>query len=296
MSLLATILSSALKVIVIGNSMLYYGGMVRNGEQRCPDEGMLSAVLKADAPGYEVYDCTYGGHHLQDFSAAGCGWEERHGKAGEPQRAVSGCAGVGTDLLEGLDLASFDCVFISEAGNNFESFYDDALAVFQRFRDVNPGVRCFYVNHIYSVFKNHRNILDNLKKLHDEAGVTIINCGQMAYDIYTGALELPGGRLHFVDRYTFVNHLPKDGHHPNPLMGYIMTQMCRCALTGKSVSCRNPKAMMEECRYAGGNAEYSEYYLKYYSEPAALPFTDVVASRRDLRAIERLIPLYINKF
>ena len=284
---------SGSSVIFIGNSMLYYGGIVQQGEQCCADSGMMHRTLAAGGYDVRVVDCTYGGHHLKDFSADGCRWEDKHGPAGGPQKPSSGCAGVGTDLLGGLDLSSFDYVFISEAGNNYESFYDDATVVFERFRSVNPDVRCFYVNHIYSVYKKHDNVLSSLRRLHDEQGVTIINCGQLAYDIYTGAVKVPGGKLGYSDRYTFTNHTEKDTFHPNPLMGWIMTQMCWCALSGRAPM---DGSLARECMFAGGSVPYGEYYGRYYTIEAATPFISVMDSRAEMKGIAALIPEYINRY
>lgn len=279
------------KIIFIGNSMLFYGGIVQNGNQCHPDSGMMYRSLCVDGIDAEVYDCTYGGHHLKDFTEKGCVWSERHGDPEGPQKPSGGCAGCGTDLLDSLDLASFDYVFISEAGNNYESFHDDAVAVFRRFRSVNPKVRCFYVNHIYSVYKDHQNVLSSLRRLHDEDSVTIVNCGQLAYDIYTGAVKVPGGHIEYEDRYTFTNHTDKDTFHPNPLMGWIMTQMCRYALTGKAPL---DASVAKECNYAGGSVSFGDYYEKFYTHPAAVPFTEVMDDRSEMCGIAAILPKYLD--
>ena len=148
-------------------------------------------------------DCTYGNHYLHDYTTNGC-------------KTNSGCSG--GDHLSGLayPLADYDYVFISEAGSNNSSFLTDALAVYKRFQDANPNVKCYYINHVYSVNSGHTNILNNLKVLHDQYGVDIINCGQLAYDIFKGNVKVPGGSVSYVDKYTFVNHGsdPSVPHHP----------------------------------------------------------------------------------
>lgn len=282
------------KILVVGNSMVYYGGCVMNGNQKNGDAGLLFQLIKAGGGDAVVYDCTYGGHALHDFTARGCTSASLHGDSGI--KASGHCPGLGTDLLI-QDLASVDCVFISEAGNNNADFYTDATAVFNRVKMANPDVKCFYINHIYSVYKNHSKVLSQLKNLHDKDGVTIINCGQLAYDIYTGKVKVPGGSMTYSDRYTFCNHTSSDTYHPNPLMGYIMAQMCYCALTGKDADFAGYSDMVKNSTYgAGGSVSYDKYYSKYYTTPAEHPFMDVIDNAAEIKGIQMLIPSYIDRF
>jgi len=270
------------KLVVIGNSMIYYGGLVQNGSQCGADYGMLKTLIQANGVKATVVDCTFGGHHLLDFTAAGCKCEDKN------------C--YGTDHLKSLDFASFDYVIISEAGNNYSSFYSDAKALFQRFKDANKNAKLVYINHIYSVYKKHSNVLDNLKNLHDSLGVTIVNVGQLGYDIYTGAVKVPGGSLKYSDRYTFCNHTSSDTYHPNPLMGYMMTQMLYCALTGTKAAGTAYDKLIKNSYFAGGSVSYSDYYNKYYTTAAALPFMTVIDNAVEMSGIQQLIPLYIDKY
>lgn len=271
------------QIIVCANSMVYYGGFVQKGEQGLADPGMLSRLLKAKGYDCKVIDCTQGGHHLYDYTASGCKTEG------------SDCI-VGVDLLKGIDLSSFDYVILSESGNNNSNFLSDARAIYKRFTDVNPNVKKVYINHIYSVYKKHTKILDALKTLHDEDGVTIINCGQLGYDIYTGAVKVPGGSLSYSDRYTFCNHKGSDTYHPNPLMGYIMTQMVYSALTGDSADYADYSSLIKGCKFAAGSTSYDSYYSTYYTTPAALPFMNVIDNDAEMKGIQQLIPTYIDKY
>ena len=271
------------KFIVIANSMVYYGGFVQKGNQGQEDPGMFFKLMKATGHDVTVIDCTQGGHHLYDYTAAGCKTEG------------SDCT-VGEDLLKGLDLASFDYVILSESGDNNANFVPDVRAVYQRFSAVNPNVKKIYINHIYSVYKNHTRILDELKTLHDTDGFTIINCGKLAYDIYTGAVKVPGGSLTYSDRYTFCNHKSGDSYHPNPLMGYIMTQMVCCALTGDSPEYADYASLVKGCKFAAGSTAYGDYYSTYYTTAAALPFMNVLDNAAEMRGIQQLIPGYVDKY
>ena len=268
------------KFAVIANSMVYYGGFVQKGDAGKADKGMFYKLMQAGGHDITVIDCTQGGHHLYDYTAAGC---------------KTDCA-AGTDHLAGLDLSSFDYLILSESGDNNSNFLTDVRAVASRFTAVNPNIKKIYINHIYSVYKNHGNILNNLKTLHDDDGYTIINCGQLAYDIYTGAVSVPGGSLSYSDRYTFCNHKSGDSYHPNPLMGYIMTQMAYCALTGESADYADYSTLVKGCLFGAGSTTYDNYYSTYYTTEATLPFMTVLDNTAEMRGIQQLIPNYINKY
>lgn len=266
------------RFLICANSMVYYGGLVQKGGTGSTDQGMLYQLMKANGIDVTVYDCTAGDHYLSDFIGS-CKTKPEDG-----------------DHLAGIDLSKIDYVVLSQAGSNVASFIDDARAVYKRVTDRNPNAKKIYINHIYAVYKAHNNILLKLKTLHDEDGVTIVNCGQLAYDIYNGVVKVPGGSLSYSDKYTFVNHTSSDTHHPNPLMGYMMTQMLYCAVTGDSASFPGYLDLAKSCKYATGSVTYDEYYAKYYTTAAAHPFMDVMSNATEMAGIQQLIPGYINKY
>jgi len=269
------------KFIVIANSMVYYGGLVQQGDQKKEDPGMLSRILKEHHGNrLSVTDCTSGGHHLCDFLDK-CRMEDKS------------C--FGTDHLSSLNLSSFDYVIISEAGNNYSHFYSDAVSVFNRFKTLNPNVKLYYINHIYSVYKEHDNVLGNLKTLHDQMGVTIVNCGQLAYDLYKGKVKATVSSSYPNGHYDFTNHTSSDTYHPNPLMGYIMTQMVYCAITGESAEGEDYLTLVKNCKYAGGGVSYEDYYGKYYTHGDS-SFREILNNRQEMAGIQKLIPQYINKY
>lgn len=272
------------RFIVLGNSMLYFCGTVQHGDQGSDDYGLFYRLLAAEGTeDFHVVDCTYSNHHLSDFAATGC------------RTLTSDCPGIGTDLLGGLALESFDCVIISEAGYDNPDFVDDAMALFSRFTSCNPDVKLVYVNHLYSVYKNHGCVLSGLRILHEEYGVTIVNCGQLIYDIYTGKLKVPGGHANYVDRFTFCNRSGSDTYHPNPLTGCIMSMMLYFALTGECADGAECAELASGCWYASGDVPYKMYYEKYYKIPAALPFPRIMDDADEMNGIMRLIPDYIDK-
>ena len=265
------------KFLVCANSMVYYGGFVQKGSAGSPDPGMFYKMLKNGGYNCTVIDCTEGGHYLSDF--------------------VSTCKTCSAgDHLAGQNFASFDYVILSEAGTNTSTFLSDCRTIYKKVTDVNPNAKKIYINHVYSVYKSHTTILGNLKTLHEQDDVTIINCGQLAYDIYTGKVKVPGGSMVYSDRYTFTNHKDSDTYHPNPLMGYIMTQMVYCALTGEPAEGTDYMSLVKSCYYAAGSTSFDNYYSTYYTTPAAHPFMDVLNNADEMKGIQQLIPQYINKY
>lgn len=262
------------KYIVIANSMVYYGGFVQKGSAGSADPGMFHKLLKAYDMEGTVIDCTQGNHYLSDYIST-CNTCDSH-----------------PNHLAGQNFDSFDYVILSEAGSNTSTFLSDCRALYAKF----PNAKKVYINHVYSVYKGHKNILNNLKVLHEQDDVTIVNCGQFAYDIYTGAVKVPEGSLSYSDRYTFTNHAGSDTHHPNPLLGYIMTQMTFCALTGMDADYDGYSSLIKSCKFAAGSTSYADYYSKYYTTPADHPFTAVIDNYAEMKGIQQLIPQYINKY
>ena len=138
------------KIVFIGNSFIYYGGCVYDGGVRSQDEGFFWQLCKCNGEHVKVYNCTYGGHHLRDFTPAGCMSPKLHIKEHRH------CPGVGTNLLKDVPLDDMDVVFMSEAGENNEQ---------------------------------HRAILDNLKQM-EEMGITIVPWGQVVYDLTEGKVRM----------------------------------------------------------------------------------------------------------
>lgn len=143
------------KVLFIGNSFIYYGGCVIKGKQGNTDKGIFHAICKSNGDKVKVYDCTYGGHRLRDFTPRGCTSASLHTRL-----SSSGCKGIGHDLLHGIPTEDIDYVFLSEAGENNSHFLQDIHAVIARFR--NPKTKFFYLCHTYAHFKKHKNILNRL--------------------------------------------------------------------------------------------------------------------------------------
>lgn len=271
---------NGMKAVFIGNSMIYYGGVVTKGNMQGKDYGWFYEIAKANGDDVTVYDCTYGDHTIKDFTEAGC---QRKNSSGNPD-------GHG-DLLDKIDLADVDLVFFSEAGQNNSNLVTHVKSVMKRF--TKPGVRFFYLAHTYSYTKNHTALLNKLPELQ-KAGVTVVDWGHVCYDIYSGKANVPGGTLKYT-KNSFVNNKGSDAHHPNPLAGYIQAQAAYCAATGRS-AVGQKYSMRTKLKYGDGTVSYDAYRNKYYTDPASTNFTDVFASESEMRGIQQLIDEYNKKW
>ena len=266
------------KALFIGNSFVYYGGCVEFGRQGKTDHGLFDAICRANSLNIKVYDCTYGGHDLCDFTAKGCINEGIHKKG-----AHGGCIGIGKDLLGDLDLSSFDYVFISEAGKDNERFIDDYFAIKNRFK--NPKTKFFYLSHSYTHMNDHRNIIDKLSVLEKE-GVKVVEWGRLVDDLSKGRVTIPGSVLRY-NKDTFIKN-KDDNFHENPLSGYITAQMAFCAMTGRS-------AVGQDYSFSNRIINFSKFKHEHYKDASDTDFDAVFASRHDMEEIQKLIDIYLNK-
>lgn len=270
---------NGMKVVFIGNSMIYYGGVVTKGNMQGKDYGWFYEIAKANGDDVTVYDCTYGDHTIKDFTEAGC------------QRKVNGNSDGHGDLLGKIDLSDVDLVFFSEAGQDNSNLVTHMKSVMKRF--TKPGVRFFYLAHTYSYTKNHKKLLNKLPELQ-KAGVTIVDWGHICYDIYSGKVAVPGGTLTYT-KNSFVNKVSKDEHHPNPLAGYIQAQAAYCAATGRS-AVGQKYSMRTKLKYGDGSVSYADYPNKYYTDPSSTNFTKVFESESEMLGIQKLIDEYNKKW
>lgn len=266
--------------LFIGNSFVYYGGCVEKGDCRRPDTGMFHRICRANGERVTVYDCTYGRHHLRDFTAAGCRI---------PRCADRGCGGTGSDLLRGVDLRRVDLVFFSESGDDNPDFLADCRAVMRRFTEVNPDVRFFYLVHPYSYLKHHTHLTNALPALEAE-GVTIVDWGRLVCDLIADTTARPAAAWRY-SRTSFIKN-KGDSHHPNPLSGYLTAQMCYCAASGRSAvgqSC----ACCEQVRCNDATG-FDDFVEKHYAAPSDTDFREIFASPAAMTELQRLMDDYLK--
>ncbi len=260
------------KAIFIGNSFIFYGGCVLNGNQREDDRGLFYALCRERALGLSVTDATWGGRILANFTPAG----------DEEGRSTAGI-----DLLGEYDLSSYEYVFISEAGRNNKNFISDLENIKIRF--THPNVKFFYLIHNYTMSCNHNNITDACPTLRAD-GVTIIPWGALVYDIWRGERVLDGAVCEYNKNSFIVNQSSSDGYHPNPLSGYIAAQMCLCAITGES-------AVGTDTSFCSTVMDLEAYAARHYTyESATTNYIDILQSKSDMLAIQACIDEYLSSW
>ena len=264
------------KVMFIGNSFIYYGGVVELGSQKKTDKGWFYDICKANGESTTVYDCTYGNHHLYDFTSSGC---------------KSGSCHDGKDLLSGIDLKTIDFVFISESGNNNSNFVRDVKNVIKRFPS---STKFIYLSHSYSYIKNHTNITGKLGELQ-KLGVMVVEWGKLVDDVIDGRTKVSGATVKYT-KNTFIKN-KGDTHHPNPLAGYIAAQMAYCAVTGKSAVGQMPDVYEngKSVKYGQSVVGYSAFISKHYTSSTSSNFKTVMKSAADIKGLQKLMDTYLAK-
>lgn len=267
---------SGKKILFIGNSFVYYGGAVEHGSQKKADKGWFYQICKYNGDNVTVIDATYGSHHLYDYTSSGC---------------KSGSCHNGKDLLSGLDLKSFDYVFISESGNNNSNFVKDVKNVKKRFPS---STKFFYLSHSYTYIKNHTKIINKLSEIKS-LGIGIIEWGKLVDEVIDGKSKVSGATVSY-NKKTFIKN-KGDTYHPNPLAGYITAQMAYCALTGKTAVGQLPDVydIGNTLKYGKSAVGYSAYISKHYSSSSSSNFKQVLKSQADMKGLQKLMDKYLAK-
>ncbi len=262
------------KVMFIGNSFLYYGGAVELGSQRKIDKGWFYDICKANGESVTVYDCTYGNHHLYDFTSSGCKSGSCHNKK---------------DLLSGIELKTIDYVFLSESGNNNANFVRDVKNIIKRFPSTTKFV---YLSHSYTYIKNHTKITSKLGELQ-KLGVMVVEWGKLVDDVIDGRTKVSGATVKYT-KNTFIKN-KGDTHHPNPLAGYITAQMAYCAVTGKSAVGQMPDVYNNgnSVKYGQSVVGYSAFISKHYTSSTSSNFRTVMKSKADIKGLQKLMNKYL---
>ncbi|MCQ2354061.1 MAG: hypothetical protein MJ102_03030 [Clostridia bacterium] len=253
------------KVAFIGNSFIYYGGIVETGGQKSTDKGWFYQICKANNESCTVYDFTWGGITLEDIY---------------------------NKYLKGNTYSGFDYVVFSEAGQNNSAVI----------KDLNNVAKCFsgspqlvYLNHSYSVYKNHTSILNSLSTMKKQ-GIIVVDWGQLVYDVANKKATVPGSSLTY-NKNSFIKN-NGDTYHPNPLAGYIAAQMTYCALTGKSAVGQMPNvySIGNSIKYGSSVTGYSAYIKKHYNSASDSNLEAVFESAADIKGLQTLMDQYIAKW
>jgi len=272
------------KVIFVGNSFTYYGKVVIDRgrvhtqlQYRQSDPGYFYQLCKKRGADVNVTNWTFGGHDFPQTFFGPCDYDRE-------------CKGV--DHLSELTDRSYDYVMLQRgsASKFDENFLDCCKRVMKIFSDVNHRTKFVYLvqHHAYATPYVWLNQLKELEALD----VTIVDWGRLVYDIYTGAVSVPGAVESYNKNSLVVCQSEKDGFHQNMLAGYITALMTYCAITGES-------AVGQDYSFCSDTSLHPQFDLRAYAdryygwEGSTTNFPEIFASEPDMRGIQALIDQYL---
>lgn len=275
------------KVIVIGNSYVFYGNAVLNMNSsitsqklRTGDQGYFYQLCKANGAEVSVTNWCFGGHGLADMFGAPC----QH----------SSCVGSGVRHYADLIEPYYDYVIVSPGGGTRQEAtlmqdFDNLLAFF---RAANPNVKVICLANLGAFgYSSYGRPLPGIYTAYDEIeakGVTVADWGYLVKGIIDGTTSVPNATVTY-SKNTFI---VKDGYHPNPLAGYIASLVTYCTLTGEKAE-GQPYAFFED-KSLSSDFNMSSYISKKYGNVDS-NFMSVFASGADMTGIQSLVDKHLTE-
>ena len=272
------------KVIVIGNSHTYFGGMVNEISQsmmelnfREGDRGYFYRLCKTNEVfNISVTNWTFGNHSLKDLFSGDC-------------QANRSC-GNGADHLSHLTDNNYDYVIFQNGSTDGDVVMEWIDVMMDFFKEGNPDTK--FVMLVQA--RAHNDHAENpqkytwLSKLSEieKKGVTIVDWGALVYDLYSGAVTPTGENVLPFNKNSFViAKSESDGYHPNLLAGYITSLMTYCAITGES-------AVGQDYSFCSTVKSFSSFKKSYY-KVGGTNFVEVFESEETMLAIQQLVDEYL---
>ncbi len=265
-------------VMLVGNSMFYYGKCVIHGDAGKEDYGYFYQVASANGENVKVIDSTYGGHTLDEIY-------NKYLKKMSPDKR-----------------AEVDYVVMSEA--NIEN--EDLLGTCNRIVALFPeDTKFVYMCNPMMHYNNMESLLKGVEELRKN-NFDIVNWGKLVYDIYSGNTVVPGGTFKYdfcsfiIDNVDYtsgtgltVGGKKPDIKHPNPLSGYLEAQMLYSAITNRSALYTD----YSFCYNTNLSSKFNidAFALKYYTGTKKTNFTDIFRSPVDMFGLQTLVDSYLIK-
>lgn len=218
------------KIIFIGNSHFFYSDVVLEKKtdntslsNRQNDKGTFYDIAEANgAVGLKVTNWTYGNHTFKDFFSGNC-------------QANRDC-GNGYNHLKDLTDLNYDYVVLQHGLDSADVREEWMEFAINMFKEANPNVRFILVvparTHDASTAARAK-LLPKIKEYEAKHNMIVVNWGGLVYDIYRGAVKVPGALLTYNKESFVIAKDSSDGYHPNLLAGYITSLMTYCAITGE---------------------------------------------------------------
>ena len=275
------------KILVVGNSMTYYGRYVFDMnhafglECRQEDQGYLYQVCKANYLDVSVTNFTFGNHSLSDFYSGKCAADRGHN---------------GHNHLEDLTDRNYDYVIMQQGDltSATGSIYEDCKPMMDIFLEVNPNTKFVFLIP-RTVHVGNTEWISSVKEL-EEHGVIVVDWGKMINDIITGETAVPDAQETYGKFSFIVNKSSSDGRHPNVLAGYLMAQMTYCAITGETAVGQDYSFWNnKKANIAFDATTYKKSFYSYDSTvPSNTNFEAVFKSPTEMTGLQKLIDLYLE--
>ncbi len=264
-------------VMMVGNSMLYYGNCVIYGDAGKEDYGYFYQLISANGENARVLDHTYSGKTLEYI------YSKYLKKISEQERR------------------KVDIVVLSEANKDNE----DLLGTCQKIMALFPETTEFYfMCNPMMHYNNIQSLLTGVEKIR-EAGIPIVDWGKLVYEVYSGKTKVPGALLGYdfcsfiIDNtdYSNGNGLTVNGgnpdiKHPNPLSGYISAQMLYTSITNRSALYTDYSFCNDSTIHSRFNID--AFALSHYTGTKKTNFTDIFRSPSDMFGLQSLIDTYLS--
>lgn len=265
------------KIMLVGNSMLYYGNCVINGNRGEEDYGYFYQLIASNNEKATVIDHTYPGKKLDYI------YENYLVK------------------LSKSELSSYDYVVLSEA----KQVNNDLLGTCEKIMALFPEKTQFrFMCHPMMYDENVTSLLNGVAILR-ENDFEIVDWGKMVYDIYTGAVQVPGATMKF-DRCSFIKENKGyingtgsigaggsgDNKHPNPLSGYVSAQMLYTSITNRSAVLSDYSFCSDTTIHK--NFDIDAFASAHYTGTKTTNFNRIFRSHQDMIGLQTLIDTYLE--
>lgn len=265
-------------VMIVGNSMVYYGNCIAFGDQGLEDQGYFYQLCKNNGENVRVIDQTYGGKKLSYIY---------------DNYLVH---------IDKAELAKVDYLVLSE-GNQFN---DDVLGTCRKILALFPfDVEFRFLAQPMMYDTNFECLIRGVKDLRDN-GYQVVDWGKLVYDIFSGNVAVPDATMEFT-RSTFMKEnlgfkngpgaisagYDGDRNHQNPLSGYITAQMLYSSLTNRS-------AVLSDYSFCYDRSlhpyfDIDAFAKAHYTGPIKTNFNMVFRSPKDMLGLQKLIDIYLVK-
>lgn len=269
------------KIMVVGNSMVYYGNCVIYGDQGKNDEGYLYQLIKQNGENATVIDHTYSGKKL-DY--------------------------IFNTYISKLSEEELDVDYLVLSEGNQDNY--DLLGTVQKYLAIFPeDVELRFLRQPMMFEKDEQFykpwLIEGVEKLR-EAGYFVVDWGKLVYDIYSGEKQVPGATLEF-KRTSFmkenlgfkngegtVHGAGSDGdrNHENPLSGYVTAQMLYSSLSNRSAYLTD----YEFCYDTSISKKFNidNFAKVHYTDPAnPTNFNEIFRSPDDMLGLQKVIDEYL---